>query len=105
MMYRRHFLQASLATAFAASVNAADKRPPRILLRSSWQVVNVGDIAHTPGVLALIEKYIPDAGVILWASPDLSPEVAAMEHRRFPKLRVVKGKIAADGKAPNAELA
>ena len=80
------------------------KRAPRILLRSSWQVVNIGDIAHTPGVLALIEKHIPEAEVILWASGDLSAEVAAMEHQRFPKLKIVKGSIKADGKASNAEL-
>ena len=29
---------------------------PRILLRSSWQTVNIGDIAHTPGVLAADER-------------------------------------------------
>src|SRR5262245_33647078 len=103
-MNRRSFIQAGLATAIAASVGAAAGRKPRILLRSSWQVVNIGDIAHTPGVLALLEHYIPDAEVILWASPDLTPEVAAMEHRRFPKLKIVKGKIDSDGKASSAGL-
>lgn len=103
-MNRRIFLHATLA-ALAASARGADRRAPRILLRSSWQVVNIGDIAHTPGVLALIEKHIPEAEVILWASADLSPEVAAMEHRRFPKLKIVKGAINADGKASSAELA
>src|SRR5690349_14387747 len=103
-MNRRVWLQSSLATAIAASVHAAAPgRPPRILLRSSWQVVNIGDIAHTPGVLALLEKYIPDAEVILWASPDLTPEVAAMEHRRFPKLKIVKGRIDVAGKATTEE--
>jgi polysaccharide pyruvyl transferase WcaK-like protein len=67
-------------------------------------VVNIGDIAHTPGVLRLIETHLPDAETILWASADLSPEVAAMEHRRFPKLRIVKGKIESDGKASTPEL-
>jgi polysaccharide pyruvyl transferase WcaK-like protein len=105
-MNRRVWLQSSLATAIAASVHAAAPgRQPRILLRSSWQVVNIGDIAHTPGVLALLEKYIPDAEVILWASPDLTPEVAAMEHRRFPKLKIVKGRIDVAGKATTEELA
>ena len=109
-MNRRHFLHTTLAatlatTLRAASARAADKRPPRILLRSSWQVVNIGDIAHTPGVLALLEKHIPEAEVRLWASGDLSPEVAAMEHQRFPRLKIVKGSIGADGKASNAELA
>ncbi len=103
-MNRRHFLHSTIAATVAASVHAADKRAPRILLRSSWQVVNIGDIAHTPGVLALIEKHIPEAEVRLWASGDLSEEVAAMEHKRFPKLKIVKGSLGADGKASNADL-
>lgn len=100
---RRHFLATALAAALATTARA-DSRRPRILLRSSWQVVNIGDIAHTPGVLALLEKYIPEAEVILWASGDLSPEVATMEHRRFPKLRIVKGSLNPEGKASNVEL-
>ena len=104
-MNRRRFLQTTFAAAGAVSVHGADKRAPRILLRSSWQTVNIGDIAHTPGVLALIEKHIPEAEVRLWASGDLSAEVAAMEHKRFPKLKIVKGTLGDDGKASNADLA
>ena len=105
-MNRRQFLHSAAAAAFVTSLQAADAdRAPRILLRSSWQVVNIGDIAHTPGVLALIEKHIPEAEVRLWASGDLSEEVMAMEHRRFPKLKIVKGSLGADGKASNADLA
>jgi len=103
----RNFLSQSACAAVLGATTPAfafDKRRPRILLRSSWQVVNIGDIAHTPGVLALLEKYLPDAEVRLWASPDLSEEVAAMEHRRFPKLQIVKDTIGADGRASNPEL-
>ncbi|MCA9030135.1 MAG: polysaccharide pyruvyl transferase family protein [Planctomycetaceae bacterium] len=104
-MQRRQFLQSSLAAALSAScLQAAEGRRPRILLRSSWQVVNIGDIAHTPGVLALIEKHIPQAEVVLWASSDLSEEVMEMEHRRFPGLKIVKGGIGDNGKASNADL-
>ncbi|NQV27911.1 MAG: polysaccharide pyruvyl transferase family protein [Rhodopirellula sp.] len=104
-MQRRRFLQSSLATVLSTACSGAERgRKPRILLRSSWQVVNIGDIAHTPGVLALIEKHFPEAEVILWASSDLSDEVAGMEHRRFPNLKIVKGRIGADGKASSAEL-
>ncbi len=109
-LYRRPFLKTTIGGMLAAmssslSACAPRGRAPRILLRSSWQVVNIGDIAHTPGVLALIEQYVPDAEVVLWASRDLSPEVAAMEHQRFPQLKIVKGSINAQGQASTPELA
>ena len=103
-LHRRDFLASVILAALAARGRAAESRPPRILLRSSWQVVNIGDIAHTPGVLTLLERYLPEAEVRLWASNDLTDEVAAMEHRRFPKLKIVKGSIKDDGRASNAEL-
>ncbi len=108
-MQRRQFLNRVSAATFAATLSnhllaANADRPMRILLRSSWQCVNIGDIAHTPGVLAILEKYLPEAEVILWASGNLTDEVAAMEHRRFPKLKIVKGTIDATGKASNADL-
>ena len=103
-MNRRSFVHSTLAAALASTAGAVSGRPPRILLRSSWQVVNIGDIAHTPGVLALLEKHLPEAEVMLWASGDLSEEVMAMEHRRFPKLKIVKGSISAEGMASNADL-
>lgn len=109
-MKRRLLLQTAATSLscfiFPTLVNATrQNRPPRILLRSSWQVVNIGDIAHTPGVLALIEQHLPDAEVILWASGDLSPEVAAMEHKRFPGLKIVKGTINSSGNTSTADLA
>jgi polysaccharide pyruvyl transferase WcaK-like protein len=104
-MQRRDFIAASGLAWIGAMLQASEqKASPKILLRSSWQTVNIGDIAHTPGVLALIEKHIPDAETILWASGDLSEEVAAMEHKRFPKLKIVKGTIRSDGKASSADL-
>ena len=110
-MTRRDFLAVS-ATAVGAGrgyqtppgARPVPGRAPRILLRSSWQVVNIGDIAHSPGVLTLIERYIPEVEVVLWASSDFSAEVAAMEQRRFPGLRIVKGTIGADGRGSNPQL-
>jgi hypothetical protein len=108
MQTRRQFLATSALAAspllFHGPARAGVERKPRILLRSSWQIVNIGDIAHTPGVLALLEKYIPQAEVILWASGDLSPEVAAMMQKRFPALKIVKGRIQSDGKGSTPEL-
>jgi len=106
MPLRRDFCGGLLGGLLASQIQAAAAaQPARILLRSSWQVVNIGDIAHTPGVLALIQKYLPRAEVRLWASGDLSPEVADMEHRRFPNLQIVKGTIASDGQASTQDLA
>jgi hypothetical protein len=103
-MNRRTFLQTTFAASLASLVQAASPRVPRLILRSSWQVVNIGDIAHTPGVLALLEKHIPQATITLWASGDLNEEVAAMEQRRFPKLKIVKGSLKEDGSATTREL-
>ncbi|HEY2573035.1 MAG TPA: polysaccharide pyruvyl transferase family protein [Verrucomicrobiaceae bacterium] len=86
-MNRRHFLTASIASTLA-SLPAAD-RPRRIVLRSSWQTVNIGDIAHTPGVLALLEKYLPDVEVWLWPS-SVDNGVEEMLMKRFPKLKILK---------------
>lgn len=90
-MNRRHFLDTALIATLATSARAADaKRPARLLLRSSWQTVNIGDIAHTPGVLALIEKHLPGVEVRLWPSK-VDNGVEEMLLARFPKLQIVKG--------------
>jgi polysaccharide pyruvyl transferase WcaK-like protein len=94
-MKRRHFLAGTATALASAAVHprlfAAPQRAPRIVLRSSWQTVNIGDIGHTPGVLALLEKYIPEAEVTLWPM-DTRNGVEEMLRRRFPKLRIVREK-------------
>jgi polysaccharide pyruvyl transferase WcaK-like protein len=75
-----------------------------IILRSSWQVVNIGDIAHTPGLLAILEKHMPEAEVILWPSKDFTQQVQEMIQKRFPNLKIVNGRIGEDGRASNQEL-
>ena len=87
---RRKFIALTGLAGLPASVWAADKRPPRILLRSSWQTVNIGDIAHTPGVLRLLEEYLPEAEVYLWPS-SVSNGVDKLLLDRFPKLKIIKG--------------
>jgi polysaccharide pyruvyl transferase WcaK-like protein len=79
----------------SSRLSAREPKPQRILLRSSWQTVNIGDIAHTPGMLALLEQYRPDAEVTLWPNP-LTPDVEALLLRRFPKLRIASTKADQD---------
>lgn len=87
---RRSFLAATGLAALGARGWAREGRPPRILLRSSWQTVNIGDIAHTPGVLALLEKYLPEAEVRLWPSK-IDNGVDVLLRARFPRLKIVAG--------------
>lgn len=89
-MQRRAFFQTAMAAAMATALRADDRRRPKILLRSSWQTVNIGDIAHTPGVLALLEQYLSEAEVRLWPS-NVGHGVEDMLRRRFPRLTIVKG--------------
>ncbi len=90
---------------FPVSTLLAAPRPRHILLRSGWQTENIGDIAHTPGVLVLLEKYLPDALVTFWPYYEhLPPQEVSMLKERFPKLRIVQGQLDAEGKASTAEL-
>lgn len=90
---RRSFLATTLAlgAAMASAVRSAaqERRRPRILLRSSWQTVNIGDIAHTPGMLALLEKHVPEAEVRLWPG-NVRNGVKEMLRRRFPNVAIVE---------------
>lgn len=88
-MDRRHFLTTALCSTLS-SVFAKGSRPPRIILRSSWQTVNIGDIAHTPGVLALLEKHLPEAEVWLWPSK-VDNGVKELLQKRFPKVAIIEG--------------
>ncbi len=91
---RRDFLK-TVALAFGSAhlSRAQSSRTQKILLRSSWQTVNIGDIAHTPGMLALLEKHRPDATVTLWPNK-LSAEVEKLLLDRFPKLKLAQTKAA-----------
>lgn len=71
-------------------------RPARVLVRSSWQTVNIGDISHTPGLLRLLEAHLPGARVTLLAR-DLGHGVEAMLRRDFPAVEIIEDAAADDG--------
>ncbi len=88
---RRIFLsQLALAVLGTTLGNYKDRRPKRILLRSSWQTVNIGDIAHTPGLLKILETHLPNIEVYLWASK-VDNGIDKLLLSRFPNLRIVQG--------------
>ena len=87
MLKRRTFLTAAGISLLSASLPASLRRASNIVLRSSWQTVNIGDIAHTPGMLTLLEQFHPEALVTLWPN-GLNAEVTTLLTKRFPKLSI-----------------
>jgi hypothetical protein len=110
-MNRRRFLHHTTATALASAAlgprifAAATKsgRPPRILLRSSWQSVNIGDIGHTPGALSLLYRHFPEAEVSLWPG-NLGHGSREFLTKAYPQLRIVEGSLGADNRPTTPAL-
>lgn len=90
-----------------------------ILWRNAWAVVNIGDIGHVPGALALLRHYLPEATVTLWAHQDLvfrgaiaararfadgSVDAVAVSRKVIPDLKVVYGRLDEAGRGDNPEL-
>lgn len=106
-MKRRHFLQLSAVVTGALAARplfAAAARAPRVLVRSAWQSVNIGDIAHTPGALAMLQRHFPEAELTLWPR-NLEFGARELLVKAFPKVRFVDGVIEKDGKPSTPELA
>ena len=88
---RRNFIaQLGLGLVAALSACRNTSGTVRILVRSSWQTINIGDIAHTPGLLSLLEQYLPEAELWLWPS-SVDNGVDQLLLTRFPKLSIVTG--------------
>jgi polysaccharide pyruvyl transferase WcaK-like protein len=105
--HRRTFLkQASLLAALPLvspvieALGAGNgKKNPKILLRSSWQTVNIGDIGHTFGIMVLFQRYLPEAQITLWPN-SIENGVDTLLTTNFPSMKIAEGKIGTDGK-PN----
>ena len=76
---------------------------PQILVRSSWQTVNIGDIGHTFGLLCLLQKHLPEAGVTLWPV-SIDRGVRQQLQQAFPELEIAEGNLNEDGQADTLEL-
>ncbi|MEQ9443690.1 MAG: polysaccharide pyruvyl transferase family protein [Cyclobacteriaceae bacterium] len=75
-----------------------------ILLHSSWQTVNIGDVGHTPGLIKILNDQLPDAQIILWPKSSLDRGVEAMLRAWFPQLRIVNGPLDEQDQPGTAEL-
>lgn len=107
MISRRDFLKTSglaLGAGVLPAAEPADRPRKTVLLQSGWAVKNIGDIGHTPGTLRFLERYLPEAKVILWAV-HTNAQVDAMLMKRFPTLEIVKGSLGEKDGAVRAAVA
>jgi len=81
----------------------AKKTNPTILLVSGWQDVNIGDIAHTPGLLQVLETFMPESKIILWKRSS-GEEVKKLLNKNFPKVQILYGGVNAEKDAENPEI-
>jgi polysaccharide pyruvyl transferase WcaK-like protein len=102
-IHRRRFVQCS-AGLIGLGQAAKSARRARILLRSSWQSVNIGDIGHTPGALALLEKHFPEAEITLWPGR-LGHGSRELLMKRYPRLKIAEGTLDAEGRPSTPALA
>ena len=96
MMNRRAFLKQagifSAAIFLPSCLNKVkeQKKNPYLLVVSGWQDVNIGDIAHTPGLLHILQTYLPEATITLWKRSK-NEKVEALLKKNFPKIDILYG--------------
>ncbi len=97
-------LTVGLAGSFAHIAAFAKKQKSlTILLVSGWQDVNIGDIAHTPGLLHVLQTFLPDATIILWKRSN-GEDVKELLNRNFPKVKIIYGGVDQDKNVSNPEI-
>ncbi|WP_247235334.1 polysaccharide pyruvyl transferase family protein [Telluribacter sp. SYSU D00476] len=107
-MNRRDFIQRSswlsAGTLLAPYLaQATQKANPTLLVVSGWQDVNIGDIAHTPGLLGLLQKRMPASKIILWKKSK-SQIVEDMLAKYYPKVRIIHGGVSKDHEPQSEEV-
>src|SRR5262245_55275341 len=84
-------------------VECGNARRARVLVRSLWQTVNIGDVAHAPGTLRAFQRHRPDVELTLWARQVGVRERAMLDHY-LPDVRIVEGRLDESGAPTTAEL-
>ncbi|MCK5463301.1 MAG: polysaccharide pyruvyl transferase family protein, partial [Bacteroidales bacterium] len=79
------------------------KGKPTILIVSGWQDVNIGDIAHTPGLLNILQKNLPGCRLILWKMSH-SDEVGRMLKTNFPDVQIIYGGVNENDEADTEDV-
>src|SRR5690606_40679976 len=99
----KNIFSSILLIIISLSCYATKKECKTILLVSGWQDVNIGDIAHTPGLIHVLNTYLPDANIIVWKKSP-SETVDELLHKHFPNVKIIKGKVNENGDPDNKEV-
>ncbi|MDR2040420.1 MAG: polysaccharide pyruvyl transferase family protein [Bacteroidales bacterium] len=96
-MDRRQFIRQTgslaISTVLFSQISCSTgKKAPTILVVSGWQDVNIGDIAHTPGLLHILENAFSDAKIILWKRSK-SEKVEVLLKKNFPAIDIIYGNV------------
>lgn len=107
---RRNFIQtlgtfvamAPLSSLASATMQATGNPNPKIMIRTAWQTVNIGDIGHTLGLLELLKRYMPEAEVTIWPFRELDMGAEGLVHKKFPSVKIVSGRIDPETRKPDS---
>lgn len=96
-------ISAVISSALSACVREAGGASKTIMVVSGWQDVNIGDIAHTPGLLNVLQVFLPDAKIILWKKSH-SESVKELLETNFPDVKVIYGHVNKEGEIDSQEV-
>jgi polysaccharide pyruvyl transferase WcaK-like protein len=89
----RNIILTTPALAFAGIMSCGiNAKVKKILIVSGWQDINIGDIAHTPGLLNILQTFLPDAKLILWKKSS-GTEVEEWLGKSFPSVTIIHGNV------------
>lgn len=99
MQDRRTFIRTISAASVAAIIapiaeawGGAGRTGKKVLVRSGWQSVNIGDIGHTFGLLAIMEEFLPEVELVLWPK-SVDKGVEPLLQTYFPNVSIIKSPI------------
>lgn len=92
-----------LSIIFSTNICVAQNPSKTILLVSGWQDVNIGDIAHTPGLIHVLNCFVPEADIILWEK-STSEYVDELINKYYPKVKIIHGQVNENLTVDNQEI-
>lgn len=67
-----------------------------VVVVSGWQTVNIGDVAHSPGVLEAFRRFAPGVRLTLWAR-NIDEAVRELLARYYPEVGLIEERVGDDG--------